>query len=116
MVDTEMIAMQLIAGAGDAKGSAFDALNEASEGRFEEAQKLIKEASKATLPAHKMQMDLLVEQANGEKVPVDILMVHAQDHLMTSELAQDLIRELLSLYERVYALEQEVKQLKGEKE
>ena len=35
-MDTEMIAMQIIAGAGDGKGLAFEALEAAKEGRFEE--------------------------------------------------------------------------------
>ena len=114
MVDTEMIAMQLIAGAGDAKGSAFEALDAANEGNFEEAEKLLKQASESTLPAHKEQMGMIQAFASGEEVPVNIPMVHAQDHLMTSELAQDLIKELLALYKRVDELEKQVRELKGE--
>ena len=38
MVDTESISMKIIAAAGDAKGSAFDALNEANDGNFERAE------------------------------------------------------------------------------
>lgn len=114
MVNTEMLAMQLIAGAGDAKGYAFDAINCANEGNYEEAEKMLKEAENASLPAHKEQMGLIQAYASGEDVPMTILMVHAQDHLMSAELAQDLIRELLTLYKRVDALEKEVKALKGE--
>ena len=114
MVDTEMIAMQLIAGAGDAKGCAFEALDAANEGRFSDAESLLKQASESTLPAHKEQMGMIQAFASGEEVPVNILMVHAQDHLMTSELAQDLIRELIVLYKRVDELEKEIKELKGE--
>ncbi|MEE1410673.1 MAG: PTS lactose/cellobiose transporter subunit IIA [Bulleidia sp.] len=112
MVDTESISMQLIAAAGDAKGCAFEALTEANDGNFEKAEELLKQATAATLPVHKQQMELITATAQGEEVPIDVLLVHAQDHLMNSELAQDLIRELITLYKRVDALEKEVKELK----
>ena len=104
--------MQLIAAAGDAKGCAFEALTEANDGNFEKAEELLKQATAATLPVHKQQMELITATAQGEEVPIDVLLVHAQDHLMNSELAQDLIRELITLYKRVDALEKEVKELK----
>lgn len=112
MVDTDSISMQLIAAAGDAKGCAFEALTEANDGNFEKAEELLKQATAATLPVHKQQMELITATAQGEEVPIDVLLVHAQDHLMNSELAQDLIRELITLYKRVDALEKEVKELK----
>ena len=112
MVDTESISMQLIAAAGDAKGCAFEALTEANDGNFEKAEELLKQATAATLPVHKQQMELITATAQGEEVPIEVLLVHAQDHLMNSELAQDLIRELITLYKRVDALEKEVKELK----
>ena len=115
MVDTETISMKIIAAAGDAKGSAFDALNEANDGNFERAEELLKEANAVTLPVHKEQMQLITATANGEEVPIDVLLIHAQDHLMNSELAQDLIRELITLYKRVDTLEKEVKKLKEDK-
>ena len=112
MVDTESISKQLIAAAGDAKGCAFEALQEANDGNFDKAEELLNQATEATLPVHKQQMELITATAQGETVPIDVLLVHAQDHLMNSELAQDLIRELLVLYKRVDALEKEVKELK----
>jgi cellobiose-specific phosphotransferase system component IIA len=115
MVDTESISMKIIAAAGDAKGCAFDALNEANNGNFEKAEELLKEANSTTIPVHKEQMQLITATANGEEVPIDVLLVHAQDHLMNSELAQDLIRELITLYKRVDSLEKEVQKLKEDK-
>lgn len=99
-MDMEMISMQIIAGSGDAKGLAFDALEEAKKGNFERARELLKESETASNAAHKAQMDLLVAQANGEKCDIDILLIHAQDHLMTTMLAQELIKEIVTLYEK----------------
>ena len=104
--------MQLIAAAGDAKGCAFEALTEANDGNFEKAEELLKQATAATLPVHKQRMEPITATAQGEEVPIDVLLVHAQDDLMNSELAQDLIRELITLYKRVDTLEKEVKEFK----
>lgn len=98
-MDLEMISMQIIAGAGDAKGLIFDALEEAKKGNFEQAKEFVKQSEEASKNAHKAQMDLLVAQANGEIGAVDVLLVHAQDHLMTTLLAQELIKEIIRLYE-----------------
>ena len=98
-MDLEMISMQIIAGAGDAKGLIFDALEEAKKGNFEQAKEFVKQSEEASKNAHKAQMDLLVAQANGGVGAVDVLLVHAQDHLMTTLLAQELIKEMIRLYE-----------------
>ncbi len=98
-MDLEMISMQIIAGAGDAKGLIFDALEEAKKGNFEQAKEFVKQSEEASKNAHKAQMDLLVAQANGEIGAVDVLLIHAQDHLMTTLLAQELIKEIIRLYQ-----------------
>ena len=41
----------------------------------------------------------LIESAAGEgKMKVSLVLVHAQDHLMTSILAKELIAELIAIY------------------
>ena len=42
-----------------------------------------------------------MKEANGEHTPVDVMLVHAQDHLMTSMLAQELIEEIVYLYKQM---------------
>lgn len=104
-MDTEMIAMQMIASAGDGKALAFEALEEARNGNFEKALTLVKESEKASLEAHRAQTNLLVSQAKGDKLEVDVLLIHAQDHLMTSILAQELISEMVKMYIKMHEFE-----------
>lgn len=94
----EMISFGIIAHAGDARSYAYGALAAAKAGNFEEAAELLKQSDAAAVEAHHMQTDLLVNEANGNKTHVDVLLVHAQDHLMTSMLAVELIKELIELY------------------
>lgn len=96
----EMISFGIIANAGDARSFAFAALEEAKAGNFEEAEKLLKKSDEAATLAHKAQTELLFKEAQGDKTPVDVLLVHAQDHLMTSMLAVELIREMINLYKK----------------
>jgi PTS system cellobiose-specific IIA component len=98
---TEEIAMMLIVHSGDARSLAFNALAAAKEGNFEEADELLKQSSDKALEAHHVQMDLLTKEAEGEKLEIGVLLVHAQDHLMTSMLAQELIKEIVQVYKKL---------------
>lgn len=96
---TEDVAMMLIVRSGDARTLAFQALTAAREGKFEEAKKLLAQSEEKALKAHHVQTEMLAAEANGEGPEINILLVHSQDHLMTSMLAQELIRELIYLHE-----------------
>ncbi|WP_019893257.1 PTS lactose/cellobiose transporter subunit IIA [Allobaculum stercoricanis] len=100
-MNTEMIAMTLIAHSGDARSLAFQALQAAKQNNFEEADRLMKESQEASTKAHQGQTDLLVAEANGEKPEINVLLIHSQDHLMTSMLAQEMVAEMIELYKRL---------------
>ena len=85
LIDTSMM---LIVHSGDARAAAFHALQ------------LMAESQKKALEAHHIQTGLLTDEGNGEGPQVNLLLVHAQDHLMTSMLAQELIAELIELHEK----------------
>ena len=53
------------------------------------------------LAAHKIQTELITAEMSGgeDKPEIGLLMVHAQDHYMTSQLARDLIEELINIFE-----------------
>ena len=94
----DMVSMTIIAKSGDARSMAFGALEAAKEGDFEKADELMKKSKESATLAHKAQTELLVNEANGEHAEVNVLLVHAQDHLMTSMLASELIQEIILLY------------------
>lgn len=92
------ISFEIIAHAGDARSFAFQALSEAKKGNFKEADELMKKADESENLAHHAQTDLLVNEMNGIHTDVDVLLVHSQDHLMTSMLAKELIQEMIEMY------------------
>lgn len=97
ILDMETISMNIIAHSGDGRSLAFAALRKCREGDFEECDRLIKNAEKASVEAHHSQTNLLVNEAQGKPTPISILLIHAQDHLMNSMLAIDLIKEIINL-------------------
>jgi len=94
-------AMMLIVHSGSARSFAFEAIAEAKSGNFDKAKALFDECEKEITEAHQIQTNLIQAEARGEKQELNLLMVHAQDHLMTSLLMKDLCREFIELYEKI---------------
>lgn len=96
-MNEELIVMDIIISAGEAKGYAYEALSKAKEGKFEEVDALLEKAEEALGKAHDIQTSLLTREANGEKINVSILFVHSQDHLMTCMSEKNLIKEIIEM-------------------
>ena len=52
-------------------------------------------------------------EANGNPVELNIVLVHAQDHLTMATMAQDNAQEFINLYRLVKELQDTVNELKG---
>lgn len=97
------VAFKIISFAGNAKSSAMMAIRESREGNPAEAQRLLAEADQDLHSAHGVQTELLTQEARGNAVPVNIILVHAQDHLTGAMLVRDLADEFVKLHEVVAA-------------
>ena len=82
--EAQMVAFQLISYAGDAFSSFFKAVEKARNGEFDEADELIKKGESELTNAHNAQTELLAKEAQGKDIEYSIMLVHAQDHLMTT--------------------------------
>jgi cellobiose PTS system EIIA component len=97
-MDTNNIAFELILFSGNGRSSAMEAIQEAKQGNFERAEELLKQATEELGKAHNFQTQLIQAEADGKSNPVNILLVHAQDHLMTAMTVRDLAAEIVELY------------------
>lgn len=97
--------MGIIMHGGNAKGLAFQAIQQAKEGQFDEANKLMEEASEELRGAHDVQTDLLTKEAQGIHTEINLYMVHAQDHLMNAITFKDLATEIILQERRIKSLE-----------
>lgn len=96
----EEVVMGLIINAGQARSLAYSALKQAKLGDFSAAKGLMAQSHAALNDAHRVQTQLIESDAGQGKMKVSLVLVHAQDHLMTSMLARELIAELIELYEK----------------
>lgn len=101
-ISLEEVSMELIIHGGNARAKAFEALKEARENRFKEAESLMEEAEKEIETAHKAQTALLQSEGEGACMKADLLFTHAHGHLMTAMSEKNLIEELILLYKKLY--------------
>ena len=97
MDQQEQIVINLIVNAGSARSSAIEAIQYAKAGDIEKAEESLGNAKEAVNEAHHSQTEMIQAEIRGEKAPLSLLMVHAQDHYMTSQLAKDLIETLIEV-------------------
>lgn len=97
----EEIAMLIIANSGAGRSSSFEALEAAKKGDYAAADKLMEQADAQFHEAHEAHRKLLMLDSKGEIPQLTVLLAHAQDHLMASTLAQELIREIILLYKEI---------------
>lgn len=104
MQDMESIVMALIIHAGEARSAAMQALQAARKHDWNEADALLEQAKIAAREAHHIQTSLIGADEGCGKIPVNLIMVHAQDHLMNAMLCRDLVEELVYLHRELQAL------------
>lgn len=95
------VAFQIILESGDARTIVHEAFGLMRQSKFEQADAKLSKANEAIVRAHSSQTDLLQKFASGTSFDLDILMVHAQDHLMTTMTLREVALEMLHLYKKV---------------
>ena len=101
MDEQEQSVINLIVNAGSARSSAIEAIQYAKAGDMEKANESLQQAKESVNEAHHSQTEMIQAEIRGEKTPLNLLMVHAQDHLMTSLVVIDLAQEFIDIYEKV---------------
>ncbi|MCM3168614.1 PTS lactose/cellobiose transporter subunit IIA [Peribacillus frigoritolerans] len=97
--DLSELSFQLILHSGNARSCAMEAIALQKQGKSSDAQDKLKEAEQEFVAAHKIQTTLIQQEVNGEKFDIPMLLIHAQDHLMTSMTTKDLAVEIVELHE-----------------
>ncbi|WP_062268740.1 PTS N,N'-diacetylchitobiose transporter subunit IIA [Endozoicomonas arenosclerae] len=100
-MDLESAVMEIIINSGQARSCAYEALSKAKTGDYQGAEEMMAQSQEAAKEAHKVQTQLIEEDQGEGKTPMTLVMVHAQDHLMTSMLAQEMVQELITLHKKV---------------
>ncbi|OCG31077.1 PTS cellobiose transporter subunit IIA [Gilliamella sp. Choc4-2] len=100
----QLVAFNIILHSGNAKTKIYEAFKAMREANFDYANTLLEDANQEILEAHKSQTQLLQFYANGTKIDMEIIMVHAQDHLMTTMAMREISLEISYLYRKNHEL------------
>ncbi|NQS87182.1 PTS lactose/cellobiose transporter subunit IIA [Pantoea allii] len=97
-MNIELVVMEIITNAGESKSEAMMALQHAKRHEWQACDAALMRSKEAAGRAHAIQTQLIGLDEGEGKVPVTLVMVHAQDHLMTAMLANELIKEMIEIY------------------
>lgn len=92
--------MHLILHSGTGRSMVIEAIqNLAKDHDIVKARKQIEEAGKEIGQAHDIQTAMMSAECDGHPVEKSILLIHAQDHFMTSLAVRDMAKLMVDLYE-----------------
>ncbi|WP_462413377.1 PTS lactose/cellobiose transporter subunit IIA [Neobacillus sp. Marseille-QA0830] len=97
------LSFQLILHGGNARSLAMEAIFSAKEKDFTTAFEKLAEAETELGSAHRFQTQLIQAEASGDTLEIPIILVHAQDHLMTAMTLTDLAKELVELRQELHS-------------
>ena len=95
-----MIIVEMISAAGGAKSNYMKAISAGKAGEFDEAKKLIDEGSEYFAKAHEAHSQMIATEASGVNSMVTLLLVHAEDQMMSAESFRIIAAEFIDMYKK----------------
>ena len=105
MEGIELISFQIISAVGTAKSCYVEAMGLAENGKFEEADAKIKEGEEIFVQGHSAHASLIQKEASGEGVTPTLLLLHAEDQLMSAETIKIMAERIIKLNKAVKDLQ-----------
>lgn len=109
VTQSQMTAFKIISYSGMSRAAVHEAMDSMRQGDFILADKKLQEAEDQMVLAHKAQTKLLQDFANGTEIEVQIIMVHAQDILMTTMTLKEIALEMKEMYKQIRKLDSSMK-------
>jgi PTS system cellobiose-specific IIA component len=101
MEKMDLLSFEIITYVGSARSMYIEAIKEAKQGNFKKAEELMQEGTEMFIKGHRAHAGLIQNEAGGEKSEYSLLMVHAEDLLMSAETFKILAEEFIDLYKRI---------------
>lgn len=95
------VALQIISAVGTARSMYIEAIQEAKVGNVENARKLISEGEMIAVEGHHAHAELIQKEASGEFVQFSLMVMHAEDQLMSAETFKTMAEEFIDVYEKI---------------
>lgn len=97
----ELTCFQIISNVGGARSCFIDAIQHAKNGDYDKAQESIAEGEKYFTEGHHAHAQLIQSEANGELEGITLLLLHAEDQLMSAEGFKILAGEFIDVYKKI---------------
>lgn len=101
MEGLELIAFQIISNVGGARSCFIEAIQCAKEQAFDKAEAAMEEGEKYFVEGHHAHAKLIQQEAGGELTTLTLLLVHAEDQLMSAEAFKILANEFIDVYKKI---------------
>lgn len=102
--ELELTLFQIITAAGGSKSNYIGAIQLAKEGKFDEAEQLVKDGDTFLSQAHDPHAKLLAQEAQlavegkNSSDLVCLLLIHAEDQMMSCEVFKQMAVEFIEIY------------------
>lgn len=100
-LDMDVIGFSIISNVGMAKSLVMEALYAAKDGDYALAEKKLEESKQYFIEGHKVHSSLIQKEASGEKLQVSLILMHAEDQLMSAETISELVKEMIEMYKKI---------------
>ncbi|WP_182199686.1 PTS lactose/cellobiose transporter subunit IIA [Paraliobacillus salinarum] len=99
--ELQQISFSIILHAGNARSLSMEAIELAKEKKFDEAVQKVEAASQEFSEAHRYQSELLQKESDDDGQDISVILIHAQDHLMSSMVVRDMANVIIELYREI---------------
>lgn len=99
--ELELICFEIISSVGAARSSFIEAIQAAKKGETAKAERLMEEGKSMLKSGHGRHSTLIQREAAGEKTDMSLILVHAEDQMMSAEVLELMAKEFLELYARI---------------
>lgn len=93
---------------GSSRSSYIEAIQKAKAGDFEGAEACMEAGQQEFLKGHEAHFELIQKEAQGVQVGGSLILVHAEDQLMSAEGFKIIAEEMIAAYKRIAELEKKV--------
>lgn len=107
MEELEQQIFEIITHSGTARANLYEALKGIRQGNEAECTQLMEEAASEMTLAHNVQTKLITADLD-HKTDISLLLIHAQDQLMTTMSEQTLIEQMIVMQKQINELQHEL--------
>ncbi|MCI8578339.1 MAG: PTS lactose/cellobiose transporter subunit IIA [Lachnospiraceae bacterium] len=105
MEELVAVCFQIITYVGTARSCFVNAVQSAKAGKFDEAESLIKQGDEAFVEGHRCHADLIAKEAGGELTASSMMLMHAEDQMMSAEGFRIIAEEFIAVHRRLSEVE-----------